>query len=323
MRSATVCLLTAIFAPLLAAQETTIRTTVPLVVAPTIVTDAQGNYVNGLAEPDFLLYDNGVPQKIQVDVSFIPISLVLAVQSSQAAAAALAKIRHIGSMIEPLIIGARGEAAILAYDDEVRVVQNFTADADALTKAVHKIGLGGADSRMIDATNEAVHLLAERRPPNRHRVLILVGEAKDRGSKGKLEDAVTLAQRENVVIYPVTYSAYLTPFTARAGTLPPPSGGGIDLKAIFSEILRLGKSSSAEAFSKYTGGSHLSFLKQKSLEQVVTRIGEELHSEYLLSFSPPIATAEEFHQIRVEVRDRPELRTRTRPGYWPAASEPQ
>jgi VWFA-related protein len=224
-------------------------------------------------------------------------------------------------MIEPLIIGARGEAAVLAYDDEVRAVQDFTSNPDALTAAFRKLGNGGGGGHMIDAAIEAVRMLATRRPPNRLCVLILIGETKDRSSKTKLEDAVTLAEHENVVIYPVTYSAYLTPFTARAGTIPPPSGGGgLNLLAIFTEISRLAKTSAAEAFSKYTGGSHLSFLKDKGLEQVVSRIGEELHSEYLLSFSPPAAAAEEFHQIRVEIRNRPELKARTRPGYWLAAA---
>lgn len=307
-------------ATLLAAQETTIRTTVPLVVAPVIVTDVQGEYVNGLSESDFRLYDNDAPQKIQVDVSYFPISLVIAVQSSEIAGTALAKAQKIGSMIAPLIIGDRGEAALLTYDDSVRLEQPFTADPDTLTKAVRKLKVSGVGSHMTDAVAEAVRMLAERRPANRSRVLILIGETKDRGSKTKLEDAVTLAQHNNVVIYPVTYSAFFTPFAARAADLPQPSSAGLDLLAIFREISRLAKVNAGEALSKYTGGSHLSFLKQKSLEQAVARIGEELHSEYLISFSPAAGPSEEFHQIRVEVSSRPELITRTRPGYWPVVN---
>jgi hypothetical protein len=36
-----------------------------------------------------------------------------------------------------------------------------------------------------------------------------------------------------------------------------------------------------------------------------------------LSFTPPHADAEEFHKIRVTVRNRLDLVVRTRAGYWP------
>ena len=43
---------------------------------------------------------------------------------------------------------------------------------------------------------------------------------------------------------------------------------------------------SADAFAKATGGRHLGFLRQRSLEADISRLGEEIHSQYLLSFVP-------------------------------------
>ncbi len=309
-------LLAALAAAHLPAQETTIRTTVTLVVAPTTATDRAGHYVHGLTETDFVLYDNRVPQKVQVDVSFVPISLVIAVQSSSISAAALAKIQKIGSMIEPLILGERGEAAVLAFDDDVRTLQPFTSDPQKLIDALRKIDSGAGGSCLIDAVMRSVRLLTGR-PPDHRRVILLISETKDRSSKAKLQDAVTLAQQNNVLIYPLTYSAFLTAFTAKPGTAPQPAGGaGVNLLAIFTEIARLAEVNTAEALSQYTGGRRLSFLKQKGLEQAISLIAEELHSQYFLSFTPPAPQREEFHEIRVEIRGRPDLVTRTRPGYW-------
>ena len=84
---------------MLAAQEPTIRTTVPLVVAPTTVTDAAGKHIDGLTATDFLLLDNGRQREIQVDVSYLPISLVVAIQTSGISGPALEKIRKIGGMV--------------------------------------------------------------------------------------------------------------------------------------------------------------------------------------------------------------------------------
>ena len=43
------------------------KSNVPLVVAPTTVTDSKGHYINGLTQQDLILYDNNVPQTIQLD----------------------------------------------------------------------------------------------------------------------------------------------------------------------------------------------------------------------------------------------------------------
>jgi hypothetical protein len=58
------------------------RSTVPLVVAPTTVTDSKGRYVDGLTPADLVLYDNNVPQAIHMDWMMYPIDLVVAVQTS-------------------------------------------------------------------------------------------------------------------------------------------------------------------------------------------------------------------------------------------------
>ena len=44
--------------------------------------------------------------------------------------------------------------------------------------------------------------------------------------------------------------------------------------------------------------------------------GEEVHRQYLLSFEPKGSEPGAFHTIRVAVKDRPELRVKTRQGYW-------
>ncbi len=68
-------------------------------------------------------------------------------------------------------------------------------------------------------------------------------------------------------------------------------------------------------FTRFTGGKEYSFLSQKSLERAVTAVGEEIHSQYLLSYNPNNLQEGGFHEIRVEV-NRPRLEVRTRPGYW-------
>lgn len=299
----------------LLAQEPRLSTTARLVIAPATVVDRTGRYVDGLTQRDFVLYDNGERRAIDVDVAFTPISLVIAVQTSVLAREAVNRVHRIGSMIEPLVIGERGEAAVVAFDDDITTVQGFTSDPDRLSKAFQSLRTGGDASRMVDATIESVKMLGTR-PPRRRRVLILISEPKDRSSKARLEDAVALAQEQNVMVYPLTYSAFLSGFTGKAGEPPPGADAGFNLIAVFREIGRLAKTNAGDALAKYTGGSHLSFLKQRSLERAISRIGEELHAQYFLAFQAPAADDGRFHSIDVTVPARPDVAVRARPGYW-------
>jgi hypothetical protein len=75
------------------------KSTVPLVVAPTTVTDSKGHYVDGLTADNLILYDNNVPQKIQLDWMTYPIDLVVAVQTSENSGAVIDKLGGTGIFV--------------------------------------------------------------------------------------------------------------------------------------------------------------------------------------------------------------------------------
>ena len=186
--------------------QPTIQTNVPLVLVPVTVADRKGALVDGLTVDDFILSDEGVRQKIHLDTSdtvLAPVSLVLAIQCSDISSTALAKINRVGGMIQPLIAGARGSAAVIAFDDEIRVIQEFTSDSTKIRSAVEQIhGRSMTVGRMLDAVAESATMLGAE-PRNRRRILIVIGEARDRGSKTKLEQAIEQVERAGVVVYPL------------------------------------------------------------------------------------------------------------------------
>ena len=309
------CLLTTV----LAAQEPTIRTTVPLVVAATTVADAAGKHIDGLTTEDFLLFDNRKQREIQVDVSYLPISLVIAIQTSGISGPALEKIRKIGSMVGPLLVGERGDAAILSYGDEVRVLQDFTSDETKLSAAMRRLRTRGSAGVAIDAVANGVRLL-EGKPDGRRRVMLVIGESRDRSSKAKLDEVVSRAQLANVTIYTLSYSAMLTSLTERTPAPSTASSSNVDIGSMIREPARLAKQNIAESFAKLTGGLTLSFVKESGLEAAVEKIGEEIHNQYLLTFTPARDKEKTFHEIVVRVKNYPDAVVRTRPGYWPASS---
>src|ERR1051326_6558873 len=201
------------------------RTTVQLVTAPVLVYDRDGNFVNGLQPFQFHLFDNGKEQNINVDVSYIPISLVVCLQANSKVEGILPQVRKIGNLIAPLIIGDQGEAALIAYDARIRKLQDFTNDPDKITAAVKNIYPGSSSNHMIDAVAEATRMLRSR-PGNRRRIILLIGETRDVASETRLREALIDLQLSNVMFYSVDMTRLVSVLTAkpdpgRQNNLPP------------------------------------------------------------------------------------------------------
>src|SRR5262245_59675028 len=122
MRSLPVLLLT-----LLPAQAQ-FKSTVPLVVSPMTVNDAKGHPIDGLTAADLILYDKHVPQAIQVEALYEPISLVVAIESSVSSISILDKLGRTGVLLSDLLAAEGGETAVLTFSGEVKLIQDFTND---------------------------------------------------------------------------------------------------------------------------------------------------------------------------------------------------
>jgi hypothetical protein len=97
--------------------------------------------------------------------------------------------------------------------------------------------------------------------------------------------------------------------------VPPDLGPGGLIYAL-GELVRLRQPDLAELFTATTGGRTLGFLKKNALERAIQLVGEEVHRQYILTFHARGGEPGTYHRIRVAVRDRPELRVKTREGYW-------
>ena len=106
------------------------KSNVPLVVAPTTVTDSKGHYVDGLTTDDLILYDNNVPQAIQMDWMTYPIDLVVAVETSANSGAVIDKLGGSGILFTQLLAADAGETAVISFSDDVKVHQDFTGNPD-------------------------------------------------------------------------------------------------------------------------------------------------------------------------------------------------
>ncbi len=327
-------------------QGPTFTVATDYVSTPVLVFDKSGEYVAGIRPDQFRLFDNGKEQNIQVDVTFTPISLVICVQSNANVQGLLPQVKKIGNLIQPLVVGEQGEVALIAYDHRIRVLQDFTSDANLITEQVKKISPGSTSSRMVDAVVEGSRLLRSR-PRNRRRIMLVIGETRDIASENRVREALINLQLNNILFYAVDMSRFMTTLTAptpvgRPDPLPPAmrplppgvpatpttvqqtygtNGGRAEFLPLLLEIYRdvkaVFKSNPIEVFTKGTGGTEFGFHSQRTLEDAMSKVGEELHSEYTISYSPNNRGEMGFHDIVVDVTGRPDVKSvRARPGYW-------
>jgi VWFA-related protein len=327
-------------------DEPVLRETFKFVMAPVTVTDRDGNFINGLTAADFRLFDNKKLQRVTEDVTAHPISLAVVVQASANVEKILPQIQKLGSLLQAQVLGEEGELALMQFDHRITTVSDFTSDPDKISAAFKKLKAGSAQARLNDATIEAVHLL-KNRPASRRRALLLISESRDNGSELRAREVLTEAEFANVVIYSVNISRLMSSLTA---TPPPPRPnlrppGAEHLPAgvvstpttesqnamgnwvpLLNEIFVAAKaifvSNPLEVYTRYTGGREQSFMNQKDLDRAVSNMGEELHSQYLITYSPNNQDEAGFHNIVVEVK-RPGLIVRTRDGYYLAGTAPE
>jgi VWFA-related protein len=332
--------------------DATFRIGVKAVQAPVTVLDRDNRPVTGLNALDFTLLDNGKPQKIFEDMASHPVSLVVAIQANSNMEHILPQIRKIGSLFDGLVIGEDGEIAVVAFDHRVQdLTGGFTSDPDKIHAAFggkdkqgfYVLKAGSSTSAVNDATMASINML-KNRPLNRKRIVILISESRDQGSGLHVRDVLTAAEFANVVIYPMDVSHLLTSLTAtpqptRPNTIPP--GGQIlpngqvmtptldqqlnnngNWAPVFEEIFIAAKAifvpNPLEVYSRYTGGREFPFYSQKQLEQAVSDIGQELHNQYILTYSPNDQNEAGYHTIKVTV-NKPDLKVFTREGWWTAA----
>jgi VWFA-related protein len=308
-------------------QGPAFRADTNVVQVPVGVISRNGRDVEGLQARDFTVRDNGVAREITLDVfgaGAAPISLAIAVQSAGISTPALRKIQRIGGMLQPLVIGTRGEAAVVTFDSEINWVQDFTGDPAALRNTFANLKpFKSAQARMYDAIAEVADHMKDRKG---RKVLLLISESRDRSSTIKFEEAMDAIQREGVEVFAAHYSAAATAFASKPEDLqqlhdaPNPSIDGPDgpptasILQILPELFRLAKTNAVAALTEATGGSDYPFLKERGIENAIEKLGVEVHSQYILNFPLPQG-ARGTHKIEVLVPEHADYRIRARQAY--------
>ncbi|WP_169747074.1 VWA domain-containing protein [Edaphobacter aggregans] len=322
-------------APLVAqngTSDTVLHTTSRLVIVPALVQNSTQEIFYSLHANDFLLWDKGIPQKVTLDeTSNQPLSLVVLMQTGGAAVREFDKYISLETMLAAMLGNAPNQVAIVNFDSKPEAASPFTSDIAQWTDAINHPDPGDSGAAINDALKFALNLLAQQ-PANHRRVILLISQPQDAGSKTTAKEITRITGETNTTIYSLTFTPQMTrlkdALKEPAHSNAPLNVGNGSYVAYFNlaeplnmllDAMRKDVSTEVAALS---GGEAIRFGSRNELDASVARIGNHIRNRYTLSFRPS-APDPGFHPIRVSLIGYPSLTVTARNSYWLSVQDEQ
>jgi VWFA-related protein len=298
----------------------TLRVTANEVLVPTLVEKSGGVVVYGLKQQDFVLEDNGEPQKIRVqeEMDTAPVALVVAVEQGGVSVLEFDKFAKMGPLLDLFLSDGKGQAALVGFDAKPHLICEFTHSSEEVNQALKHLEQGNGGAAILDTVSYAVDLL-ESQPKEYRRVLLLISEERDHGSKHtKTEQLIRKIGQSDVLVLSVSFS----PVRAELGHDIKDNGDNrtMNLFSTLAMIVPAFKKNVTKEVAHMSGGEYHPFTGDKGFEKRVVESAQHARNRYLITFSPSNPTPG-LHTIRVRTAQDYGARIVARANYW-MAQEP-
>jgi Ca-activated chloride channel family protein len=291
--------------PEVAGSVPTIRTEVDLLSVAVRVTDRKDNEIHGLRADQFLLFENGVPQKIAFfDAGDEPVSLGILLDVS-GSMEATGKLDIAKASLACLLATMRpaDEMFYLRFSRQVEKVVDFTSDPQRILAAISATTVTKDGTSLYDAIASALCYM--RNAHHHKRALLVLTDGADQNSHRSLEDLVPIVQESQAQVFMILgcfgkaeYDLYRNAHGEKIALVT-----NQEIDNPLSAFKRLATESGAEAF----------FPKPDKLQDAVDAVARQLRTQYTLAYYPSASKAG-FREIKVKVAQSG-ARVRARRGF--------
>jgi Ca-activated chloride channel family protein len=278
------------------AQQPTFRAGTQVVSLFATVTDAQKRLVPDLTQGDFDVFDNEKPQPLvffQNEVQ--PISVVVMLDTSGSMTLTLDLLRAAAEQFVLRLLPA-DKARVGAFNDKIQFMgRSFMNDRDQLVTDIKNLDYGNG-TRLWDALGASVE---ELKGIEGRKVILVFTDGDDTESRNSsLGKVIDRARIDEVMIYAIGLESRY--FDGQRMVRSRPDGG---LKKVADE----------------TGGGYFELTKAAELSSTFTRVAQELHSQYVLGFTPTLLDGK-VHKLAVRMK-QPGMTARARRSYVAASDK--
>jgi Ca-activated chloride channel family protein len=271
------------------AQQPTFRSDTRTVALYATVTDDRKRLIPDLMQEDFEIFDNDKPQAVDLFVNEVqPITVVVMLDTS---ASMTGSLKLLEQAAEQFLIRMlpKDKGMVGAFNDKIEFFPaTFTGDRDRLIASLKELDFGNP-TRLYDAiaaSMDRLHMVDGRR------VVLVFTDGDDTGSREGVGSVLEAARANEVMIYAIGLRSDY--FNGSRQVRSKPDGG---LRRLAEE----------------TGGGYFELEASSDLAPTFTRVAQELHSQYVLGFTPSVLDGK-VHRLSVRTK-RPGTTVRARRTY--------
>lgn len=276
------------------------------------VRDKHNALVGNLEKNDFTILEDGKAQTIKYFTreTDLPLTIGLLVDVSRSQENLIGIERSAASQFFSKVLRKKDEAFLISFGEESELLQDYTASPRLLEEGLKQLrvssGVGGLGPGPVPTAGQprgtvlydAVYLAANEKLKGEvgRKVLVLITDGVDEGSRMTRDQAIAAAQKSDAVIYSIDYQdpGFYGPFSIGGG------GGEGELRRMSDE----------------TGGRVFKVDRKHSLDQVFQEIQDEMRSQYAIGYTPTNDVKDgSYRRIDVKLADK-NLKAQARKGYY-------
>jgi Ca-activated chloride channel family protein len=226
------------------------------------VADAQKRLVPNLTQDEFQVFDNEKPQPIvYFDNSIHPINVVVMLDTSGSMTLTIDLLKQAAEQFVIRLL-PEDKARVGAFNDKIQINARWSNDRDQLVTDIKDLDYGNG-TRLWDAVGTA---LDELKGIDGRRVILVFTDGDDTESRTmNLGRVIERARTDEVMIYAIGLESRY--FNGQMQVRTKPDAG---LRKVADE----------------TGGGYFELTKASELASTFTKIAQELHSQYVIGFTP-------------------------------------
>jgi len=309
----------AVGAALVAQDLPSIKVDVDVVSILASVRDKRGALVSNLEKKDFTVLEDGKPQEIKyfTKETDLPLTIGLLVDVSGSQRNLIEVERDAASQFFGQVLRKKDEAFLIMFGEESELLQDYTNSARLLTDGLNHLrvssGVGGIHPGPVPTAGgprgtvlyDAIYLAAtdKLRTEVGRKVIVVITDGVDQGSRLSINQAVEAAQKADAVIYSIDYSdpgAY--------GGYGIMFGGG-------------GGEGALRKMSDETGGHMYKVDRRHPLGETFKELQDEMRSQYAIGYTPNNDTKDgSYRKLDIKLSNK-DLKAQARKGYYAVKPE--